>query len=273
MTQLQIVSDLHLEFRNSFNKLLIPSAPILCLLGDICACGNDKDFNIYKEFIKYISPKFKHIIHIPGNHEYYTCGNKNITINDTIPHIDKKIRVFIKPFKNVHYLNNNTLHLIINNKNYVFIGTTLWTGVNPEYRIALQKRMNDYTHLYMPTAKATISNNLIRKYTIEDMSALHIKSVKYIKSEVKKLKTTDIGIILTHHKPYINKIQKDIIYQAYETNILGEVIKMTPNIKLWGYGHTHVKDDIIKDGVRVISNPKGYPDQHTKYNSKFSINV
>ena len=52
MVKIQIVSDIHLEFRGeNFNKIIKPSAPILCLLGDVCACGNDGDFLVYKKFV------------------------------------------------------------------------------------------------------------------------------------------------------------------------------------------------------------------------------
>ena len=60
MVKIQIVSDIHLEFRGeNFQKIIKPSAPILFLLGDICACGTTDDFNIYKKFITFISTKFK----------------------------------------------------------------------------------------------------------------------------------------------------------------------------------------------------------------------
>ena len=93
----QIASDLHLEFRGeNFRGLFKPSAPILLLLGDICACGTIADFKIYKAFIEYIAPKYKLIMHVPGNHEYYTAGNRKITHDDTVPGINKKIKYFLK---------------------------------------------------------------------------------------------------------------------------------------------------------------------------------
>ena len=55
MLKIQIVSDTHLEFRgDNFKKLIKPSAPILFLLGDICACGESNDFDTYKKFITFL---------------------------------------------------------------------------------------------------------------------------------------------------------------------------------------------------------------------------
>ena len=62
MVKIQIVSDTHLEFRGeNFQKLIKPSAPILFLLGDICACGTTEDFDIYKKFMTFLAPKFKKV--------------------------------------------------------------------------------------------------------------------------------------------------------------------------------------------------------------------
>lgn len=281
MVKIQIVSDLHLEFRGTnFQKIIKPSAPILFLLGDICACGTERDFKIFQEFIKFIAPQFTYIFHVPGNHEYYTVGNKNITYKDTLPGVDSKIRKFLKNFKNVFFLNNDTVKLKIGSKTYVFIGATFWTGVKTEDRKEVGSLMNDYVYLYMPNPKpknltATQKNEWksVRKYNIEDMSKYHVKAVKYFMKEIKKIKSNEIGILLTHHKPYRTANIKDKLSQAYETDILGTVIKPPNNIRLWGYGHTHVADDRMVAEVRVVSNPKGYPSQRTKFKEDFVVTV
>lgn len=282
MVNIQIVSDIHLEFRGeNFKNIIKPSAPILCLLGDVSACGNPNDFLLYQKFIQYISGKFKYIFHIPGNHEYYTAGNSNITINDTIPGIDSKIKKFLKEFKNIFYMNNDTIKLEINKKTYVFIGTTLWTGVRQQDKAYVSSMMNDYDNIYMPNRqpKNIPPNQMIvnwksyRKYNIDDMTLYHKKAVRYIIKKVSELNKNEICIILTHHKPYRTRAITDLLSQAYETDLLGSVIKLPPNVKLIGYGHTHVKDDRIVSGARVVSNPKGYPSQHTMHDSAFIVSV
>ena len=264
MVHIQIVSDLHLEFREiNFTNLIIPSAPILCLLGDICACGTIKDFNIFKKFIEYISKKFMYVIHVPGNHEYYTMGNNNIKISDTIPGIDKKIKVFFKQFKNVFFLNNNNITVKLNNKKYVFIGSTLWSNINKSDRKEVQGLMNDYSYIYMPDKNTP---NGVRKYNIDDMSIIHKSSVRYIKKNIDNIKSGETCILLTHHKPVRDKPLSDKLSQAYETDLSGIIIKKP--VKLAAHGHTHVKYDKVVNGVRVVSNPKGYINQKTLYNTK-----
>lgn len=64
MLEIQIVSDLHVEFwahKKIFN-FIKPSAPILALLGDTCCVGSDDDFELFKRFIAEIIDKYEHII-------------------------------------------------------------------------------------------------------------------------------------------------------------------------------------------------------------------
>jgi len=264
MVNIQIVSDLHLEFREEkFTNLFTPAAPILCLLGDICACGTVPDFEIFKKFINFISKKFEYILHIPGNHEYYTAGNKNITYADNIPGIHKKIKEFFKSFNNIYFLNNDKLNISINNKKYVFIGSTLWSNVKKDDRNEVQSVMNDYSAIYVPDKKNT---SMVRKFNIDDMSNIHLKSVKYIKKIISSIKPDETCILLTHHKPVRDKSLSDITSQAYETDLVDVIIKQP--VKLAAHGHTHRKYDKIVNGVRIVSNPKGYINQKTLFNSK-----
>jgi predicted phosphodiesterase len=151
--------------------------------------------------------------------------------------------------------------------------------------------MNDYNSIYIPinstqkfgnsssvrlsSANITTSNNLqiLRKFNVDDMSKIHIKSLKYIKKEMSKIKPSEIGIVLTHHKPYRSTSIEKIITQAYETDIIGTIIKSPHRVKLFAYGHTHIADDSCIDGVRVVSNPKGYPSQKTMYKNNFVVSV
>ena len=101
MLEIQIVSDLHLEFWQTKTKFnfVQPAADILALLGDICCWGSDNDFETFKKFIYEILPLYKTIIMVPGNHEYYfntSNSSEKITQLKTIEGIDQKIRKFFR---------------------------------------------------------------------------------------------------------------------------------------------------------------------------------
>ena len=275
MVQLQIISDIHLEFRgNSFKRIVKPIAPILILAGDICAIGNNQDFCTYRAFIKYVSTKFMYIIHVAGNHEYYTCGNNNISLQNTIPGINNELRKYTKQYNNVYFLNNETIRLKVNKSECVFIGSTLWSHVDDAKKKSIQSSMNDYSHIYMPNKLYKTDKTLkpVRKFTIHDMTIMHKMSVNYIKKELKKIKPNEKCILITHHKPVMDKESPNTtLQQAYETDLVDIIIKKPVLLAI--HGHTHVHYDKIINGVRIYSNPKGYIHQHTKYESTTVIDV
>ncbi len=257
---IQIASDLHVEFweqKSKFN-FLKPSAPILALLGDICCTATESDFNNFKKFINEILPLYEHIILVPGNHEYY-CTDNNPTEESTFDACNKKIKAFFKQPK-LHYLNNGKITLNVEDEIYTIIGSTLWTSIPEEkYQMAVDK-INDYEYIYQ-TVDSKISPHFI--------NSLYLKNLRYLKSQITRARNTKI-IVLTHHKPYIGNIKENDRSFVYESDV--SFLIHEPVI-LWAYGHTHIKDDTIINNIRIVSNPKGYPHQRTRFDNKFSVTV
>jgi predicted phosphodiesterase len=129
--------------------------------------------------------------------------------------------------------------------------------------------MNDYCSIYYPneppkTVSEKVNWKPVRKFTINDMSRLHIRAVRYIVGALKKVKPDEVAILLTHHKPIRDKPKTDLLSQAYESDLLNIIVKKP--LKFCGFGHTHVKYDKIINGIRIVSNPKGYTNQQTHFN-------
>lgn len=77
---LQIASDL---FINTFPKdvdrtlFIKPNADILVLLGNVCPLGDSdmkegSEWSVLREFLLYLSKKFKHVLFVPGNLEFHS---------------------------------------------------------------------------------------------------------------------------------------------------------------------------------------------------------
>jgi predicted phosphodiesterase len=272
MLDIQIVSDLHLEFWSKKGKFnfIKPSAPILALVGDICCCGADDDFEIFKRFIYEILTSYEHIILVAGNHEYYYNPSKkkvNITAANTIEGINAKIKQFFKETSpKLHFLNNSGMQVTIGKTTYLIVGTTLWSWIPEDRRAAVQETMNDYQFIY------TITNKKIKPLTSLEVATRHIKCYKYLKTQVLKAKKAGSKIIiLTHHKPYLSPTHNpktlDVAYESDLTSL------MVAPVVLWAYGHTHIADDSWHKTVHLYSNPKGYPSQKTKYNRAAVVKV
>jgi predicted phosphodiesterase len=268
MVKIQIVSDLHLEFERDFKKIIKPSAPILCMAGDICACGNLRDFEIFKSFLTYITPKFLYVLHVSGNHEYYTSGSSQIGMRNTIQMIDKEFKKLNKEFPNYIYLNCSVFEISVNGEKCGIIGASLWSEIAPTNYSIVQKNMNDYNNIYI--MERTGKHRL---FNVEDMQTLHKKHKNFIKKAVASFSKSSVPyLLITHHKPVGDtpENEKSIYTEAYETDITN-IIKAP--IKVCVHGHTHVKYDKTIKGIRYVSNPKGYIGQKTKFDDTFTINL
>ena len=130
---MQLISDIHLEFRSNFE--IIPKAKYLALaFGDI---GKPHDQN-YKKLISTVSKQFEKVFIISGNHEYYS--NDRYTMDE----IDQQITKIVNQYPNVYFLNNNE-HVM---DNVVILGTTLWSDVSSE-AVYIKQTMNDYRCIYV----------------------------------------------------------------------------------------------------------------------------
>ena len=97
--KIQVYSDLHLEYTNSYPKIN-PVTPYLFLAGDI----GHIDKSNFKEFIDYCSEHWKTVVNILGNHEFY--HNKKDYISLLLEYKD-----FFSLYSNVHLLENETITL------------------------------------------------------------------------------------------------------------------------------------------------------------------
>lgn len=268
MINIQIVSDLHLEFTGDKKKfnILKPSAPYLALVGDICCVADVSDFQIFKNFILELLPQYEHIIMVSGNHEAYTTSRQPTKLQ-TIDACHAKIRAFFRETsKKLHYLQNNTLKIIKGKKLYYIIGTTLWSNIPKEQYANIQSSLSDYKHIYIE------DNNKVRLIVPNDIVTMFKRNYLYIKSQLARAAIDGAtAIVLTHHCPFIKPdFGKNKLDYGYYSDCSA---LFTKNVALWGYGHTHIKDDHQYKGVRFYSMPKGYPMQHTNFDRAKSVNV
>lgn len=254
--KIQIISDLHLEFRDPSKgyDFLRVSAPILVMAGDICALGSASDFKHYEKFISHIYGKYECIIHIPGNHEYYCSDAKTAKSRKTMTEIETKIEEFLKPYPKVHYMNKDVLKLNIRGKKYYFICCTMWSKIAKKSQEEMKELMNDYSYIWTDR-----KNNL----TPSDVMDMHKKSTGFIKRAIERAqRDSAIAIVITHHKPYLSLDNgsggESIISDAYEVDMVKQI---KAPVVAWIYGHTHKADNSNINGVKIVSNPLGYPYQ------------
>lgn len=250
MTTFQIVSDLHIEYKNNNIpeplSLLTPSADILILAGDI---GSLYKFNQLKEFLKKLSKYFLFIIYVPGNHEYYKIENINPI------EMEKLSQKFL-------LLEIEINNLIILNKNYIkindicIIGCTLWSKS--------QLKIPNFIKIF------GINNKIYNDMFENNLSYIN-KMIKICKYKNLKL------IVITHYCPTYQVLpekKKRNKYVSFYTSNLDNLLDKS-KIHTWICGHIHSNFDIITEGgTRIIGNQKGKPNDFiTNYSKTFTITI
>jgi predicted phosphodiesterase len=241
--RIQFMSDLHLEFLEHHIKIT-PVGDILILAGDVVTGDDPEDMPKFEKFLAQYCSHFIKVIHVPGNHEFWCLKSSK---PNNIKIINDKFKMLQKKFKNYFYIPRGIMDILFKGKNYRFICATLWAAIPVTEYDAMQKVMKDYDRIWLPTKEGS------RKAVPADTVKIHREHVKFIKKSIETTPPQCRIILVTHHKPTIDLGQGS----AYETDLTQDIIKKPVFLAI--HGHTHVLYDKKINGVRVVSNPRGYP--------------
>ena len=120
LKSIQLVSDLHIE-RSSKYLDFKQTSDILIIAGDF---GDPSKISYARELGK-LSKKYRRILLVSGNHEYYQTSLTAINIIS----VNNIIQDIINYYPNVEFLNYTTSRI----GQYVVAGTTLWTDSQPNH--------------------------------------------------------------------------------------------------------------------------------------------
>lgn len=241
--KLQIYSDLHLEFAQ-FDPTPT-DADVVILAGDV---------DIKSRGVKWANEVFQcPVIYVCGNHEYY---------GGHIDHTLRKMNEAAAP--HVHVLENEALIL----DQTRFLVTTAWTdysstGVADAAKRVAWEWMNDFNVIRTDTN--------FRRLRPDDLIAKSKAAYAWLTKELDR-PFDGKTVVVTHHAPALDYVGDDLpthLIAAYANDwpeLLGKA-------DLWIYGHTHVAADFLKNGCRVVSNPRGYPNQKTGFDPNFLIEI
>lgn len=256
---IKYISDIHLEFYDisKLSKILhkINADTDICVLaGDI---GNPFH-SIYEQFLIGMNEKFKHVILIHGNHEYYQSAKqirKNIgkTIEETI----EKTESIVSKLENVHFLNNSYVDITSDEEKYRFVGSTLWSKISDPFNL-----IND--------------SDMITNYNIDMINSMFDENVKFIEETIENSENMKV-IVVTHHLPslklinpkYLNSVMSDL-NQNFASDC--DVLVRDP-IVCWIYGHTHEAIDLEINGIPLLANPIGYPGENAVVDFNKTITI
>ncbi len=260
--KLLILSDLHQEFKWWFiPKMENEDEIVVILAGDI---GIGKKPITYMDFITNTCDRFKKVIWIMGNHEFYK-GNFGTTL--------AKIWNATLEFENLYVVEKETVIL----DDVAFVCATLWTDMdnnNPITMYDSELVMTDYRIIRVGPEEEPWKYKLKAIHTMAD----HRTAVAYIFPEIEKQKADGKKVVVvTHHLPSFQSIpdefKGDSLNGAYATELYNEVADSEAD--LWIHGHTHGSQNYFIGKTRVVCNPRGYApnDLNRGFNETLTIDV
>ena len=228
---LRIISDIHMESHPNYSIDEMPgeAEQTLILAGDITPYHQiDKRH----EFFSDISKRFKNIVYVPGNHEYY---HGDINEGDDI------LRDYFSNFSNFYFINKEVLYL----DDKKIVGCTLWTEIDPVSEVNYGRFLSDYICIKSGDNTLTPSRTIF----------MHRDHNKFIRENV-----DNETIVITHHCPSFRSIHEKFrnsdLNPFFYNDMDNLIYELQP--KLWIHGHTHCSMDYKIDNTHVICNPKGY---------------
>lgn len=264
---IQVASDLHLEFftekterKKSWSDLIVPSAPVLVLAGDICQATTPPKRARLVRFLSWCSENFEKVLYVPGNHEFYNIHNAKYkhqmcSVEETLEALSN----VCERFHNVILLHRKTVII----DNVCFIGATLWTALpTEEARKTAKEIMNDFECIYQsPTERLATA----------EYASMHLSDRVWIERQLQDPGFENMTkVVITHHAPsYLGTCDyKHEAVPDFENNVnleactygsaLGDLVAQSD---AWIFGHTHCYVNEIRSGCHLIANQRGYKDE------------
>ncbi|KUJ16022.1 ser/Thr protein phosphatase-like protein superfamily [Mollisia scopiformis] len=247
LSAFQILSDLHLEVGQQYTSFVIPpSAPYLILAGDI---GRLIDYDSYLAFLAKQAAQFEQVFLVLGNHEFYglsfLAGLERAQKLENEVVLDGKLVL-------LHQRRYNTP-----NSEVTILGCTLWSRVPENAKEVVRGKVKDFEK--------------IEGWTVDDHNASHEADLTWLrhqaleiqlqnKSRVKGERGRNI-LVVTHHAPSMQDTSSprnvsNPWSSAFATDLLED--PSWGEVKAWVFGHTHFTTQFVRNGIKILSNQRGY---------------
>lgn len=226
MTQVQVISDLHVDLEGRFPLAEDSLGEIVIVAGDVSWSPG-----YFADALWQIQ---KPVIAVLGNHEYYgKC------FDDTVA----RYREIVAPMRHVHLLEQDKVVL----KGIRFLGATLWGS----YRTTEMARASAEQYCFR-------NSLLVRKgHPIgpDVLHAKHCESVAWLDAEL-GLPFNGPTVVVTHYPPTSSGCPE---HSLGLPGLIGHaedlILRRQP--ALWVHGHLHNSCDYRLGRTRVLCNPAG----------------
>lgn len=262
------ISDIHVDFycpQSANYDTLVPyfedfcdkyflDADAVCIAGDIA-----NDYFTQVAFLKYLSTRYGHVYAVFGNHDLVvsgaTFGNGN-PFSTSQERMDAVKKALID-CENVHILDGNVVDGIGGSMGMCDLNYRCSTTANVNVAMEWQRRWFDGRHWrYDLDHSGQWSRNDPAKIWAHEKSKMDAALSDNPKVMVTHFCPTQMGVADEYKEDYATAF---FYFDGAEL-----LAKMKPG-SIWQCGHTHSTWDTEYNGVRIICNPLGYPDERNRF--------
>lgn len=264
--RIAVASDLHIEFGG--RDFDFPEADVLVLAGDILMIIDLRDaweFTIKgtnsRNFLREVSVAYKHVIYIPGNHEFYS-GNIDTSCKVMTDYLK------VEGIKNITFGAKGSIKI----DDVTFIYATLWADLNRANPLVMSSsNMSDYDEI-MVLDYDTKSGG--RYLSPNDTANIHNTHRRFIADKL--LDGDEKVVVVTHHAPNLMSCEGERVSISdyyYCCTDMDSIILDNPQIKYWIHGHLHTRKTYNIGDTIVTSNCRGYVGYEDDAVKSFKIKV
>lgn len=245
-TQIQVLSDLHLEAGQQYSSYEFPvAAPWLILAGDV---GRLVDYEEYLGFLSRQTGRYERVFLVLGNHEFF--GLDYQTGIEKARELVQETRLGGK----VVLLQRNQWDSPEPDPSITILGCTFWSHIPAHAREVVRNKISD--------------SKKIGGWSVDKHNAQHGEDLGWLTKRLQDLAATAPErrvLVVTHHAPAWRgtsdpRNEDNPWSSAFATGILdgdGDAGRWR-QVGSWVFGHTHYPTDFVVGGVRLVANQRGY---------------
>lgn len=242
------------HFEAFYGRYFLP-ADAVCIAGDIA-----NDYFTQSSFLRFISEKYKDVYVVFGNHDLVvsgaTFGNGN-PFSTSQERMDA-VKLSLIDCQNVHILDGNAVDGFGGSMGMCDLKYRCSTTVNVNIVMEWQRRWFDGRHWRYDLGES--ADNWSRN----DPAKIWASE----KAKMDAALATGPKVMVTHFCPtqmgVADEYKEDFVTAFFYFDGEEFLSKMTPS-SIWQCGHTHSTWDTMYNGVRIICNPLGYPDERNMF--------
>jgi Icc-related predicted phosphoesterase len=247
--RIRVLSDLHWEFLQGREEAFaMPAVPadVVVLAGDI---------HVGSEGLLWARQAFPdtEIVYVAGNHEFY-----DRVWDRVLPELRRVAKQL-----GVHFLDGDEVAI----SGVRFLGATLWTDFDlfgplargiamreagryiTDFRLIEVHRRRDGEPL-APTERQWLTPAQTVRW--------HAAKRHWLETALEAA-AAGPTVVVTHHAPHFDSVHPRFAKDLTSAAFASDLSPLLGKAALWIHGHMHDSFDYVRQGTRVVANPRGYP--------------